>query len=580
MSYLHLLTTYLRPQGPKVSLLTLLIFAALGLELASPQIQSAFVDAVSGGGTLPGLIRLAVLFLVVAVGLQLVSLAETYVAADVGLVATNRLRADLMLHCLHLDPAFHNARTPGELIERVDGDVGTLANFFSRFVVQILGNVLLLIGILILSFRIDWRVGLSLAALTGLTLALVVGLRNVAIPFWQAERQAHAELYGFIEERLSGTEDIRANGATAYVMRRLFEHERVVFRQELRARAASISTGALTIVLLAVSLAVGLGLGAYLYANGLVTLGAVYLIFTCVALLNRPIEQISRQLQDLQQAGAGLERIRALLAEHSAIRETAAPRPLPSGPLSVDFEEVSFNYDPAVRTLRGVNLHLQPGQVLGLLGRTGSGKTTLTRLLFRLYDPTHGVLRLGGVDLRETALDDVRTRVGMVTQDIQLFHASVRDNLTFFDARLSDERILQVLSDLGLMDWYATLPEGLNTRLAPGGSGLTAGEAQLLAFARVFLRDPGLVILDEASSRLDPATEQRLERAIDWLLENRTAIIIAHRLSTVQRADQILILDEGRMAEHGPRAALARDPASRFAQLLRAGLEMAEGATA
>jgi len=580
VSYLHLLTTYLRPQGPKVSLLTLLICAALGLELASPQIQSAFVDAVSGGGTLPALIRLALLFLVVAVGLQLVSLAETYVAADVGLVATNRLRADLMLHCLHLDPAFHNARTPGELIERVDGDVGTLANFFSRFVVQILGNVLLLIGILILSFRIDWRVGLSLAALTGLTLALVVGLRNVATPFWQAERQAHAELYGFIEERLSGTEDIRANGAAAYVMRRLFEHERVVFRQELRARAASISTGALTIVLLAVSLAVGLGLGAYLYSNGLVTLGAVYLIFTYVALLNRPIEQISRQLQDLQQAGAGLERIRALLAEHSAIRETAAPRPLLSGPLSVDFEEVSFNYDPAVRTLRGVNLHLQPGQVLGLLGRTGSGKTTLTRLLFRLYDPSQGALRLGGVDLRETALDDVRTRVGMVTQDIQLFHASVRDNLTFFDSRLSDERILQVLSDLGLMDWYATLPEGLNTRLAPGGSGLSAGEAQLLAFARVFLRDPGLVILDEASSRLDPATEQRLERAIDRLLENRTAIIIAHRLSTVQRADQILILDEGRIAEHGPRAALARDPASRFAQLLHAGLEMAEGATA
>jgi ATP-binding cassette subfamily B protein len=218
---------------------------------------------------------------------------------------------------------------------------------------------------------------------------------------------------------------------------------------------------------------------------------------------------------------------------------------------------------------------LPPGNVLGLLGRTGSGKTTLTRLLFRLYDPSTGTIRLGGIDLREPPIEKLRKRVGVVTQEIQLFHASVRDNLTFFDREIPDQRIEQVLDELGLTTWYRSLPEGLETRLSPGGGGLSAGEAQSLAFARVFLHDPGLVILDEASSRLDPATEHLIERAIDRLLAGRTAIIIAHRLQTVHRADAIMILDRGQVVEYGAREELLRDPDSRFSGLLRTGLEEA-----
>jgi ATP-binding cassette subfamily B protein len=167
----------------------------------------------------------------------------------------------------------------------------------------------------------------------------------------------------------------------------------------------------------------------------------------------------------------------------------------------------------------------------------------------------------------------VRQRVGMVTQNVELFRASIRDNLTLFNPSISDVRLHRVLDDLGLSEWLAGLPEGLDTELAAGGADLSAGQAQLLAFARVFMGDPGLVILDEASSRLDPATERLIERSVDRLLEGRTAIIIAHRLATVQRADEILILDQGRVVEHGPRAALAGDPGSHFARLLRTGLE-------
>jgi ATP-binding cassette subfamily B protein len=169
-------------------------------------------------------------------------------------------------------------------------------------------------------------------------------------------------------------------------------------------------------------------------------------------------------------------------------------------------------------------------------------------------------------------LAHLRKRVGMVTQNIQLFQATVRDNLTFFDRRIGDERILEVLESLGLCEWYESLPKGLDTELESDGGGLSAGEAQLLAFTRIFLQDPGLVILDEASSRLDPATEHLIERAVDALVRDRTAIVIAHRLGTVQRADDILILEDGRIGEYGPREALGKDHGSRFYSLLQTGM--------
>ncbi|MBX3016087.1 MAG: ATP-binding cassette domain-containing protein, partial [Caldilineaceae bacterium] len=214
---------------------------------------------------------------------------------------------------------------------------------------------------------------------------------------------------------------------------------------------------------------------------------------------------------------------------------------------------------------------LKPGEVLGLLGRTGSGKTTIARLLLRLYDPQAGQILLDDQDVRSLQDASLRRQVGIVTQHVQLFPASVRDNLTFFDPSYGDARILEVLHEIGLGAWYATLPDGLDTRLSPGGANLSTGEAQLLAFARVFLAEPTLVILDEASSRLDPATERLLDATMDKLLQGRTAIMIAHRLATVQRADRILILAQGRVVEEGARTVLAADPTSHYAQLLSAG---------
>jgi ATP-binding cassette subfamily B protein len=596
-AYWTLLVRHLRPQWRRSVLMIVLLFGSISLQLVNPQIMRVFIDTAQAGGPSELLVRAALLFIAVALVQQVAAVLSAYVSENVAWTATNTLRAELADHCLRLDMSFHNVHTPGEMIERVDGDVTTLANFFSQFVVQVMGNALLLAGILALLFREDWRVGLVMTGFSVLALLTLARLRNIAVPHWVVERQASADLFGFLEERLAGTEDIRSNGAESYVMHRFYRLMRELLQRSLKAGLMVNILLNSMFVLFSLGVAAAFAVGAWLFYAEVLTIGTVYIIFHYTNMLERPITQISRQLEDLQKAGAGITRIQELLDTHTSIQDGSLESELPPGPLAVEFRDVSFGYKDGEQSgdqvtemvLRDLSFSLKAGVVLGLLGRSGSGKTTLTRLLFRFYDPDSGVIGLGGTatpadaratslavgvaNIRELRLADVRRRVGMVTQSIQLFHATVRENLTFFDENISEAKILQVLDDLGLGEWYRSLPQGLDTKLESGGGGLSAGQAQLLAFARIFLQDPGLVILDEASSRLDPATERLIQRAVDKLVENRTAIIIAHRLGTVQRADEIMILEDGYIREYGRRSDLVNDPSSRFYHLLQTGLE-------
>lgn len=556
----------------RVALLMVVLVTITGLQLANPQVVRFFIDTAIAGGALGDLAGAATIFLMIALLAQLLQIVATYLGENVGWTATNNLRVDLALHCLHLDMPFHKSRTPGEMIERIDGDVDAMSQFFSQFVIQVLGNLLLLMGVLVALFLEDWRIGVALTLFTGLALWVMLHIREIAVPAMTAQRQANAEMYGYLEERLSGVQDIRANGAGAYVMRGMHRVMSGAYGTGRKAWAMEGKMWGIIISMFSLGYVLAFAIGAYLYFSGSVTLGTVYLIFQYTDMLRRPLDQITEQFKEFQKASAGIGRVRQLFAEQPEIVDGPGVR-FSEGPLSVEFEGVEFGYGDEEMVLHDLSFSLEPGKVLGLLGRTGSGKTTVTRLIFRLYDPAAGAVRLAGHDIREATLEGLRAQIGMVTQDVQLFEATLRENLTLFDRSVPDERIVETLRDLGMWEWYMTLSDGLDTQIGPAGSGLSAGEAQLLAFARVFLKDPSLVILDEASSRLDPATEQKIERAVDKLLQGRTGIIIAHRLHTVQRADQILILQDGRVLERGERARLAADPNSHFAHLLRAGME-------
>jgi ATP-binding cassette subfamily B protein len=473
-------------------------------------------------------------------------------------------------HCIKLDLGFHNEIRPGELIQRIDGDVSQLSTFFSQLVIRVTGNLLLLVGIIIALFRENWLLSLIFAIFSFITILTLNRIRGIAIPYQKALRQAEAELFGFIEEQLNGTEDIRASGAVAYVINGLYQHQAQILTHDTKSSQKNWLIGLVSGILLMLANVTAIIAGYYLKTTDLITVGTAYLIIHYVNILSRPIRELTWQLENLQTVGASVERLTELTQRSHAIEDGPLTISVP-GPLTLTFDDVCFAYSKNEPVLHHISFTLGPRKILGLLGRTGSGKTTIARLIFRFYDTKSGHVLINNIDLKQLQRHSIRNRVGLVTQDVELFKGTIRENITLFDSDIRDEYIYDAISKLALTDWYKTLKDGLDTMIDADGKNISAGEAQLLALTRVFLRNPGLIILDEASSRLDPATEQRIERAIDNLLRDRTTIIIAHRLSTLRRADDIMILDQGEIREYGNRQTLADDKTSHYHQILQLG---------
>jgi ATP-binding cassette subfamily B protein len=566
------LLRYLKPVKGKLAVLLIMLLTSTGLQLLNPQIIGRFIDTAASGGILGDLVQLAGLFLLIAVSNQLITIAVSYLGNDVAWRATNRMRGDLLKHCLRLDMRFHNVKTPGEMIERVDGDVTSISNFFALFIVQVIGSFVLLAGILGFMFTINVPIALVMTVFTLLSILFMVVIRNLGVESSKNERAASASLFSLIEERIAGIEDVQANGHVPYVMNRFFRTMRTVFLKGRKAWMLRVIPWNTTVVMFIVSVTVVLLLGVHYYIEGAISIGTLFLIYQYSQMLNEPIELLGDQVQEFQKAKSGMLRSRELLSLRSEIQDGSEER-LPDGPLGLEFDQVHFSYNEDKPVLQDITFEVKPGERLGIIGRTGSGKSSLSRVLLRLYNLDQGTIRIGGTDITKLSMQALYRRVGMVTQDVQLFDGTLRDNLTLFNPEVSDAMIKQTTERLGLHHWIDTQPEGLDTHLTAGGASLSAGEAQLFALTRVFLTEPSLVILDEPSSRLDAATENLLQSAIDELMKRSTGIIIAHRLATLEKVDKIMVLGGGRLLEFGSRVELANNPSSHYARLLVTGQE-------
>ena len=563
----RLLFQYLRPERRPLSALLALLVVAMVLPLAGPLLIGAFVDAALDGESASQLAALGGLFLLTTLTGDALQLVVTWFSVRLAWRVGNRLRLDLCRHALGLDLDWHGDHSAGQLIERIDGDIDAVTRFASTAVLQLAGNTILVAGVLVISAVIDWRASLLIAITVGIAVVVLIRMRRIAVPYYDEEREVQSHLYGDLEERLGGLEDIRANGAGPWAVHKLHEHSAGWWRTARR--AAARGDGGLTLaggVFAAGSVGV-LALSAWQCRQGELSVGSVLALLRFSQMVSDPLWRVAEQLAEAQKAIAGTRRAARLLAEESALPDGTRDD-LPDGPPAIAFDGVSFGYGTGTDVLRDVSFSLPAGTSVGVVGRTGSGKTTIGRLVARLWDTEAGTVSVGGVDVRELTLRGLRSRIGIVTQEVEVFRATVRDNLTVFGTLdADDDAVTAALDTVGLGDWFGSLEHGLDQHLE-GDTELSAGEGQLLAFARLLLADPGVVILDEASSRLDPDTETRLIAATDRLLAGRTAIIIAHRLSTLDRVDQILVLDHGRLVEHGQRAVLAEDPESRFHHLL------------
>lgn len=574
-SHWRAFASLLGPHRRRVAAMGLLLAVAGILPLAGPLLIARFIDAAIDGATARRLTVLALIYVTIGVVRQAMALLVAWSATDVAWRVTNELRSDLTNHVLGLDLAFHRSTSPGELVSRVDGDVTALSDFVARFAVKAVAALVTLAGIVVVLLLRDWRVGLGLAVYLSLALATVTRLRDYAVDEAASEQAATGQMLGEIEERLVGADDLRGNGGGSHAVATFQVASRRVLRSVLNRERQGVALWIISNAVFIVGGLVALTVDVVLLRQGAISLGTAYLIFQYTQIMREPLGQLADETERVQRAAGGMVRTLELLGESSTIRDDGVAQ-VASGALSVEIENLTFSYpddDEPVPVLDEVSLDLAAGRTIGVLGRTGSGKTTLARLLQRLVEPTTGTIRLGGVPLQEIPLHELRARTGVVSQDVHLFGTTIRENLTLYDESITDTELRTALAELDLAGWVDAMPQGLDTVLGPEGAGLSAGEGQLIALARLFLRSPDLVVLDEASSRIDPDTEHRVTAAFDRLLDGRTAIVIAHRLSTVERLDEVLVLDNGRIVERGETAVLRNDPTSRYAQLLAIGLD-------
>lgn len=570
-SHFHsLLQQYVFPQKKACGLLFFFILGQTVLQLAAPQILQHFIDSVTSENESEAL-WLAFAFFTIALLEYGSNVSARGTTELLRWRTTNRLREDLLTHALHLDASFHTEHTSGEMIEVIDTDVDVLSNFFSLFTLTLLANFLLLVGVLAMFFQVHWMIGLALTIFSGGAIFFARILQQVRLPVFQEARDASARYYSFVEERMGGILDIRANGAVSFVINEFLQYFRIFQAKEFKTNLLFVTLIHVTRLLFSMGTILVLAFGIYFHLQGSFSLGTVYLLFSYSALLVHPLNLFSREMVSFQRIGASISRIQSMLDQSSQLPLAKPPVSFPAPPQSLDLSvhSVNFNYPQKKEkpVLQKISFLLKEGQCLGILGKTGAGKSSLVRLLTRQYDPTQGRIDIGGIDLRDLDLYEFREKVAYVSQNVQLLSATLRDNLRFYSPNITDAQLMHALEALGLENWLHSLPQGLDTILLQKGANLSAGQAQMVALTRIFLKNPSLLILDEASSRLDPKTEQQIQQAIERLRQGRTVIIVAHRLSWMKNVDQILILENGRVLEYGSRSELENTPHSHYQKL-------------
>ena len=508
----------------------------------------------------PVALRLIVAVLLVSVLLRLgLQGVQTFNIQAVGQRLTARIREDLFAHAINLSVRFHDRMPVGKLLTRLTSDVDALAEVFGSGAVGVLGDLVSLVVIAVTMLLVEWRLGLLLlAAQIPVTLVILWLQRRYRKANYRV-REELSQLNADFQENLQGLEVVQmfrresVNGerfnTTGLAYRRAVNGT-IFFDSSISAFIEWVALGAVALVL---------ALGGWMVTAGAMGLGTLTTFILYSQRLFDPLRQLAERFTQIQGGLTAVERIGELLeepleivdnaeaAKDGTIRQLASAR-APRG--EVVFENVSFAYRPDEPILRNLNFRIAAGEHVALVGPTGSGKSTVIRLLCRLYEPQEGRILLDGRDIRSLPMQELRRQLGVVLQDTFLFSGTVGDNLRL-DVPIDDARLRGICRDLGLDPLLQRLPDGLDTTLRERGGNLSSGERQLLAVARVAIRNPTVLVMDEATAFMDPSTEATLQRDLDRLLEKRTAVVIAHRLATVEAADRIFVLRRGQLIEQG-----------------------------
>jgi len=551
----------LGPYRRRVILMFTSLLLETGAALAPPYLLGKAIDSGIGAGDVSTLDWIVAAFVFATVLYAVATYWETYLVGWLGTRALQDLRERIFTHLQSMSIGFFTRRSPGVLISRMTNDVEALNQLVTNGLVTIFSSTLTLVGIVVIMLFLDVKLALITFVTFPLLAVASVVFRIVSAGTYRATRESIAAVTAYLQETLSGVRVVRGFGQEprhVAAMTRLNEQNRDINMKTVYLNASYFPAVEL---LAAVGTAVILLYGGTQAIDGALEVGVVVAFVGYLTRFFEPIQELSQLYTTYQQGMAALDKIFDLL--DTAPDMVDAPEAIDPGTLrgEIELDGVWFSYaeqaaakdgsDDDPWALRDVDLHVPPGQTLALVGATGAGKSTFAKLVARFYDPQQGTVRVDGHDLRGVQQRALRRQLGIVPQEGFLFSGSVRENVAFGRPEASEEEIEAAVAAVGATDFVTRLPHGLDTEVGERGIQLSAGQRQLLAFARALLAEPRILILDEATSNVDVRTEKTIERGLERLLHGRTAIVIAHRLSTIRRAGKIVVLEHGQIAEQG-----------------------------
>ncbi|UCF69368.1 MAG: ABC transporter ATP-binding protein [Acidobacteriota bacterium] len=550
---------FVRPHRALVLLSLLLLVAVSAVQIAQPYIVKVAIDEYILTRRAEGLIALAGLFLCTLIAEFLLRFAQLYVMEKTGQNVVYDLRTAVFGHLQRLPSSFFDKNPVGRLMTRVTSDIESLNEAFTSGLVLILADLVKLVGIVAILLWMDWRLALVTCAIVPLMIAVTWWFRVRMRAAYREVRRKVAQLNAFLQENVSGMRLIQLFGREQDNLDQFDAINRQHRDAELTGVRYESAFSAIAEMLGSITLAAILWASGWRILAGATTFGTLVAFIEYASKFFQPVQQLSQRYAVMQAAMASSERIFALLDTDVVIRSPQRPRRLEHRPRGeIGFESVTFGYAPGEPVLSDVTFRINPGERIAVVGWTGSGKSTLIRLLVRLYDVWDGRITLDGTDVREYELADLRRAVGVVLQEPFLFADTLGGNISLGDPRIDDQTVRAAARAVRADRFIEAMPAGYRAPVLERGANLSVGEKQLLTFARALAFDPAVLVLDEATASVDPETEGAIEKALDTLLTDRTSIIIAHRLATVRRADRILVLHQGRLREQGNHTELMR----------------------
>jgi ATP-binding cassette, subfamily B, multidrug efflux pump len=556
---IRMLGQFVAPYWKELIVVFVLLLGVTGLSLLPPYLIQQAVDGPITNRDLSGLIPFAIIYFLCIPTLFVLRFAHIYLLQTVGQNALTALRQKLFQHILKQDMQFFNKTPVGQLVSRLSNDIDALTELLSTSIVIVLSSLITLVGIVIVMFLLNWRLALvSLSVLPIMTIATIyfrVRIRKMSSRL----HKVVADYQSLTNEQFGGMLIVQLFGRQQQ-SRREFETVNDAYRSvHMRLRDQYTIFSSILQIMTSVGLALVLYGGGQGVLAGWATLGMLISFIQYTRRSFEPILHLSEQFTQIQTALAAGERLARMLAIEPKIQDSETTKHIQGRLKSITFEDVHFSYEPGTPVLRGINLEIEPGQRVAIVGATGAGKTSLAGLISRFYDINLGSVKINGVDVRELSIAELRRHVMVVPQNPYCFDGTIADNLRLFDPTITDEQMRSAARTACAAGFIERLPDTYNFKLLPGGANLSQGQRQLLALARALIHNPdSILVLDEATSNIDTQTEMLIQRGLQRVLKNRTSLIIAHRLSTVRDADRILVMKQGQVIEDGTHEELLR----------------------